>query len=993
MAVLPEIIHIKEFIEFRKNFSSVHHEPLFSIDYDTDKNVNELEMLVTIITDMFSDVIQKNTSSFTKYYIGGSYIVDVPKSEHHNGLVLCTNKNLLYNVEQLTVRSPTTNYQNIDLLVCSTYSIFDTKQGFTTVYQHLTSIKDYVCGNHHGNLTYTLYSEHDDHTNIKHIVDKYINCIKYCKYIGFDIKPQKQMTKYIDAPVMVLSGDDKLKNIDELTKKNKDEMIKASGGSILTHYGMWRLKHNDDQNIIAKYKYYVLYNVTMFNLQQSIFFIGNIKNIHEHEPNNVLYSDLYFSHKHYNKDIIKQIITNYNAENCVTIGSNKKPSMFIILHGPPGSGKTSTAEAISATLNKPLYHFKLENITPEYVYMASDNDAVETIFSSCERWGAIVFIDEGDIHFTNNKDKNASTICLIKALENYPIPVVMTCNNIDNIDQSLINRSNMIIKYNDIKFDKDGKRFIWSNLLKHNKINNVIIEDVVHYPLNGRDIKNIINLALSIVNSREEITNKLISQIVTSTKDIKTNTTEFYSVMSNINTKFTDIIGSDDVKQDLMQISKYLKFYKIYNDLGGSIPKGLLFCGPPGRGKTLMSKAFAREANATFIYTTASGFNDTFIGVGAKRVRELFAFARDNTPAIIFIDEIDSMSTRNGKFDNTENVRTINALLAEMDGMIENNDIMIIGATNYPDNLDKALLRSGRFDKHIFFDYPDKNNRIKMFELYLQKIKLANIFLEHKEQNIELLAKKTAGFTGADIKNICNQGIFVHMQKLNDYSNFELAPNIDFADGCIIEDFFDAIDNIKAGNKKINTNMSDDEKMITSYHEAGHALVGLLLEKTCLPSRVTIAPRGNSLGLTFFDGNDKKHKFRKEYIASLCISLGGRIAEKIIYDDYTSGAMADLFSVSEIAYNYFTKWNMGTNICSTIDSQYSESYKAQINQKVDILITYCSEIVETLLRDNIDFLHSITKKLFEYETIDGDDLLNLIPSQLLQKYQILNIPV
>lgn len=472
------------------------------------------------------------------------------------------------------------------------------------------------------------------------------------------------------------------------------------------------------------------------------------------------------------------------------------------------------------------------------------------------------------------------------------------------------------------------------------------------------------------------------------------NSTNFYTLVKNSNIKFSDVIGLKTVKEDLLEFVKYLQFFKIYKSKGCEIPRGLLFVGPPGVGKTFIAKAFASESGATFIYTTGSSFNEIYMGMGSKRIRELFKYARQHVPCIIFIDEIDAIGSRTISLDRGELNRTINALLAELDGMVDATGIMVIAATNLDELLDPALTRSGRFDKKIIFDPPTYDERIELFKMYLSKIKMDPSF--DIENDIKLLAQRTARLTGADIKNICNQAILNHMKQYAIKESFEKKKKILSLDntgsttGCTLTDLNDALDDIGIGNKKTEKAMTDKEKMQVAYHEAGHTLISCLVESGSVPLKVSIIPRGHSLGFTQPDPVDKYLLFRKELLANICITLGGRAAEKVIFDDITTGASDDLKKVSEMVNKYYIDHNFGNTMYITVDKLHSDKYKSNLNNSMECLINTCFKFVFDILSDvnNKILLNNIANKLIEKETLNNSDLLEIIPKEKIGSYTL-----
>ncbi|AYV81816.1 MAG: hypothetical protein Harvfovirus65_3 [Harvfovirus sp.] len=460
-------------------------------------------------------------------------------------------------------------------------------------------------------------------------------------------------------------------------------------------------------------------------------------------------------------------------------------------------------------------------------------------------------------------------------------------------------------------------------------------------------------------------------------------TSGFYTLVKNMKVKFTDVIGLESVKEDLQEFVRFMKYKQVFVNNGCDLPRGLLFVGPPGVGKTHIAKAFASESNAMFISTIGSNFNEIYMGMGSKRVRELFKFARKNVPCVIFIDEIDAIGSRTGGYDRGELNRTINALLSELDGMNDTTGIMVIAATNLPQMLDPALTRSGRFDKKIVFDAPNCDERVELFKLYLDKVKQDQKFVAMREQNIKFLSQRTARLTGADIKNICNQAILNHMKGYKEKEKVKEKDKVVLENGggdtgCTLKDLTDAIDDIGIGMVKRERAMSDKEKVQVAYHEVGHTLVSCLIECGSVPLKVSIIPRGGALGFTQPEALDSKLMFRKEFLANICVTLGGRCAEAIKFDDISTGASDDLKKVSEMAHAYFTEYCFGEKLCVTVGKLQSDSCKSAIGEEVTVLINKCYRVTLDMLRREVELLEIVSQKLLEKETLSRSDLLELI---------------
>ena len=441
----------------------------------------------------------------------------------------------------------------------------------------------------------------------------------------------------------------------------------------------------------------------------------------------------------------------------------------------------------------------------------------------------------------------------------------------------------------------------------------------------------------------------------------------------DIKVTIDDIIGLTDTKEEIKQYIDYLKNRKKYINFGVKIPRGLLFIGPPGCGKTLLAKAIANKANVTFISVTGSDFHEMFVGVGAARIRNLFALARSKAPCIVFIDEIDSLGQKRNKHAyNSEGNSVLNKLLFEMDGFEDNNNILIIAATNRVSILDPALLRSGRFDRKLVFDKPNINERKNMFLLYLNK----NIANEIKSELIlTKLAQNTAGLTGADINTICNQAGVICIRK-------ECVK-------IIYEHLEEAIEEIMVGNIKRERLLSDKEKERIAYHEAGHCLLGYIIKYTSIPIKVSIIPRGEfALGYSQQEPSDQKLYLKEELYAQIIVLLGGRVAEKIKYNTVSTGATDDLEKATKLCNAIITKYGF-TNSLAYYDneSKISETQLAMINKKTNKILFRMYKIAYDIIKTNINLLEKIAIKLLENEIINNKEIEELCGIKLKNTYE------
>lgn len=441
---------------------------------------------------------------------------------------------------------------------------------------------------------------------------------------------------------------------------------------------------------------------------------------------------------------------------------------------------------------------------------------------------------------------------------------------------------------------------------------------------------------------------------------------------TRVNITFNDVAGLDEAKVEVMEIVDFLKNPKKYTALGGKIPKGALLVGPPGTGKTLLAKAMAGEAQVPFFSMSGSDFVELFVGVGASRVRDLFKQAREKAPCIVFIDEIDAIGRARGKnvvMSNDERENTLNQLLVEMDGFSGDSGIIVLAATNRPDVLDTALLRPGRFDRQISIDIPDVKGREKIFDVHLKPIK------KSKDLNIHKLAVQTPGFAGADIANICNEAALIAARKGK--------SEVDMSD------FNDAIDRVIGGLEKKNKIILPEEKRIIAYHEAGHAVSGWFLEHAHPLVKVTIVPRGvAALGYAQYLPKEVYIRTTDHLLDDMCMSLGGRAVEELIFGKISTGALSDLQHVTRTAYAMVSMYGMNNVVgnISFYDPQnensfskpYSEETGKMIDDEVRKLVEFAYQRVKQLLQDKVEFVKVIAEELLKKEVLFKDDMETLI---------------
>lgn len=437
---------------------------------------------------------------------------------------------------------------------------------------------------------------------------------------------------------------------------------------------------------------------------------------------------------------------------------------------------------------------------------------------------------------------------------------------------------------------------------------------------------------------------------------------------------FDDIAGLKEAKTEIMELVDFLKNPETYTRLGAKIPTGIMLVGPPGTGKTLLAKAVAGEAQVPFFFLSGSEFVEMFVGVGASRVRDLFKRAKAQAPSIIFIDEIDAVGrARNrAKFfqSNDERENTLNQLLAELDGFGVNTGVIVLAATNRADILDKALLRPGRFDRHIYLELPDKQERIEIFKVHLRPIKKA------KDIDVELLASMCPGFSGADIANICNEAALIAARQHKKY--------------VYQSDFMKARDRVVGGLERKNRITSQKEKEIIAYHEAGHAVVSWYLKHVASLVKVSIIPRGKSLGSAWYLPEERQIVTKSQFIDQICASLGGRVAEEIVFNDISSGALDDLEKVTKQAYSMVAYLGLDEEIgpISFYDSTgkneqllvkpYSEDTAQKIDKEVRDLINSAYERTRELLVEHRDELEKLTRLLIKQEVVEKEELEGIL---------------
>ena len=449
---------------------------------------------------------------------------------------------------------------------------------------------------------------------------------------------------------------------------------------------------------------------------------------------------------------------------------------------------------------------------------------------------------------------------------------------------------------------------------------------------------------------------------------------------------FKDVAGCEEAKEELKEVIDFLKNPKRFQKLGATVPKGALLVGPPGTGKTLLARAIAGEAAVPFYSLSGADFVEMFVGVGASRVRDLFDQAKKSSPCIVFIDEMDAVGRQRGAGiggGHDEREQTLNALLVEMDGFDNTQNVIVIAATNRPDVLDPALLRPGRFDRQIVVDVPDIKGRLGILKVHTKKV-----VINHRKVDLESIAKGTPGMVGADIANIVNEAALLAARKRK--------KSID------MDDFEEAKDKVMMGVQRKSMILSDEEKEVTAYHEAGHALVAIKTKGADPVHKITIIPRGRALGVTMQLPMDEKHGYTRNYVEGrLAILMGGRSAEMLIFDQMTTGAGNDIEQATQIARKMVTEWGMsdllgpmtfgkkneevflGREIQSSRD--YSEVTARMIDEEISRIVRDSQRFADEILRKDIEILHRMARELLKYETIDSKDLDKILKGEKLTR--------
>tara|TARA_B110001450_G_scaffold175648_1_gene163999 strand:+ start:474 stop:2381 length:1908 start_codon:yes stop_codon:yes gene_type:complete len=568
----------------------------------------------------------------------------------------------------------------------------------------------------------------------------------------------------------------------------------------------------------------------------------------------------------------------------------------------------------------------------------------------------------------SNKDQNTIHNLrysdFLSAIETHQIDKTLFYDNNKKI--IAIDKENNKYKLDALPNDPDLLKILRDNnvdiAIQNNDNNSMIINYIFTYIVFGLIILTCLSI-LSNSNSLNSIGDKL--NLLDNSKNINTN--------NNVTTNFDDVVGIDNAKIELEEVVQFLKESDRFTELGARIPRGVILEGQPGTGKTLLARAVAGEAQVPFFSVSGSEFIEMFVGTGASRVRTLFETAKELSPCIIFIDEIDAIGRQRGGIgssNNDERDQTLNQLLTEMDGFHDNAGVIVIAATNRADILDSALLRSGRFDRRVYIDIPNLKGRKDILELYCKNKPLDDNI------DLDLISRRTPGFSGADLANLMNEAAILTVRNnLTTIGNNEIS---------------NALDRITLGTQKKNSVISLLKKELVAYHEVGHAIVGALTPNYDAVTKITIAPRGNTGGLTLFAPDEDRLEsglYTKDYLKSIIsVALGGRIAEEIIFgeEEITTGASNDLEKVSSIARQMVCEFGMSHKIGNVFinnNDYISLDTRAIIDAEINSLVNSCYLYSKNLLLNNIDLLHVLAKLLIEKETISYKEFNNIINNQ------------
>lgn len=498
------------------------------------------------------------------------------------------------------------------------------------------------------------------------------------------------------------------------------------------------------------------------------------------------------------------------------------------------------------------------------------------------------------------------------------------------------------------------KRSIIFSVIIYSLVMVIIPVDVINdYNIAKKVFFALLAVSLIVYHLRSTKKDMLVTASISDSKSF-----EEKNKQSKPNLSFRDVAGLEEVKEELSEIVSFFNDYEKFNKMGAKIPSGVLFHGPPGTGKTLLAKSVAGEAKSNFIYASGSEFVEKYVGVGAKRIRSLFERAKKDSPTIIFIDEIDAIGTRRNSDNNNEKDQTLNQLLIEMDGFGKEENVVVIGATNRLDLLDEALLRPGRFDRHIYVGNPNSHSREKIFDIHTKNKPL------HNNVDTSDLSCKTHGFSSAQIANIVNEAAIIAVR--NNKNKID------------VEDFNSAIERVVAGLELKHPSVLDKEKEIVAFHEAGHAVVGKLLNSDII-QKVSIVPRGQALGYVLKLPDEERYLLgRNDLINKIKVFLAGRITEQVIFDEITTGAEDDLKKATDIAHKMVCDYGMSSLGSKYIKPEHMKYNFKEVDLETNKIINHCFDETLSLIKENRDLITHVARYLMKNETMTGDEVDILI---------------
>lgn len=546
------------------------------------------------------------------------------------------------------------------------------------------------------------------------------------------------------------------------------------------------------------------------------------------------------------------------------------------------------------------------------------------------------------LELSYNNLNNLDNITHIEVYDN-KIAYIFTDEQIDNIN---LNTTEKIPEF----FYNIGNDDIFNSYLKNSSVD-------IYY-------KNDVNQLRSFLGSLPQIIFMIliIRMLILQSNQLSGNNTKKLDLTQNVKVKFSDIAGLKEVKQEVNEFVEILNGKDKYTEMGCKVPRGALFYGSPGTGKTMIAKAIAGECGSSFIHVSGSGFNEVYVGVGQSRVRKLFEKARENSPCVIFIDEIDTLGAkRSYRSSHSEHENTLNALLAEMDGIEENTNIMIFGATNRPESLDPALLRAGRFDRKIQFNLPTSEERNEIFKLYLAKYNTE----DNIEDNISDISEKAMGLSGADISNLCNEAGIIAVRHNKDKIG--------------ISDLDEAFDYIAVGQKRSSNKLNENDKRCVSFHETGHAFMSYIQKNTESPIKVSIIPTTKgALGYSMSLDKEENLKTSRQLYQQMAVMLGGRCSEQIFMNDVTTGASNDLMKLRDLCKRYITEYGFTdefhNNYINSNMEAVSEQTKHDIDIKIQKLINEVTEYTLSTLKTHDKKIRKMANILYKKEELNKNDI-------------------